>query len=321
MSVASIQTVEGKALSSHEPYTSLRTVGSNFFFEIFDHLYEGVCFIDRDQRIAYWSKGAERIVGYKESEVVGTRCSDNLCIHLDEEGLQRFKGRCPSEKAPVDGTMREGRLYLRHREGHTVQVSSRAIPIHSSDGLIEGVVLVFSDYLPKAEIMKRIEELQKLAMLDPLTEVGNRRCAETYLHTRFDEMRRYGRRFGVILFDIDHFKLINDIYGHDAGDSVLKRVAGTLSDGLRSFDVISRWGGDEFLAIVVKINQDQLSSIAHKLKTRIEQSTFPVGSRVIRVRISIGAILVHMSDTMETALKRADLYMYRNKFYHRRSLT
>jgi len=232
-----------------------------------------------------------------------------------------MEGQSPDENATVDGTLRKGRLYLRHREGHTVQVTSRFIPIHSSDGLIEGVVLVFSDYLPKAEIMMRIKELQKLAMLDPLTEVGNRRCGETYLHTRFDEMRRYGNRFGVILFDIDHFKLINDIYGHDVGDSVLKRVASTLSGGLRSFDVVSRWGGDEFLAIIVKINQDQLSSIAHKLKTRIEQSTFSVGSRVIRVTISIGAILVHMTDTMETALKRADLYMYRNKFYHRRCVT
>ena len=98
-----------------------------------------------------------------------------------------------------------------------------------------------------------IEDLQRKVFLDPLTEIANRRYVDTGLPVRFDEMTRYGWQFGVIMMDIDHFKDVNDRYGHDIGDEALKMIARTLLNSSRSSDIVGRWGGEEFIAIISNV--------------------------------------------------------------------
>ena len=103
---------------------------------------------------------------------------------------------------------------------------------------------------PAAAAIERLAELERIAYIDSLTGLPNRRYAEITLHARMDELQRYGWLFGVIFIDIDNFKSVNDRYGHQCGDEVLKTVAKTLQNSVRSFDVISRWGGEEYLAVI-----------------------------------------------------------------------
>ena len=186
-------------------------------------------------------------------------------------------------------------------------------PIPDAGGRVVGAVQVFSDNSSAVAAQGRIAELQKLALLDPLTELGNRRFVEMHLNARFDALQRYGWPFGVLFIDLDRFKALNDAYGHAVGDRVLQTVARTLAGALRSFDVVGRWGGDEFVAVIVNVTEEQLAAIAGKLRYLVEESTRPLGGGKMRVSLSIGATLARTIDTVESLMLRADAAMYQSK--------
>lgn len=286
---------------------------SNFYKKLLDNLYDGVYFVDRDRRITYWNKGAERFTGYATTEVLGTHCSDDILMHVDDKGTILCKGKCPLSETMSDGIERESEVYFHHKEGHRVPVSIRVTPVRGSGGEIVGAVEIFSDNSSRVSALQRIEELQRLAMLDPLTELANRRYIEIILGVHLEELRRYGWPFGIIFIDIDHFKKINDTYGHELGDRILKMVSKTLSNGLRSVDFIGRWGGEEFIAIVVNIKKEQLVEAAERLRLLTEQSSITTGTQTIQVTISAGAAVAEAGETMKTLLKRADRLMYKSK--------
>jgi len=152
-----------------------------------------------------------------------------------------------------------------------------------------------------------------MALLDPLTELANRRYIELNIQTKLDEMRRYGRPFGILFMDIDHFKKVNDLHGHDIGDKVLIMVSNTFIKNVRASDIVGRWGGEEFLAIIPNINEEQLLFTANKLRVLVEQSGFSLDSGIVQVTVSIGATLAQPKDTTETLLERADKLLYYSK--------
>jgi diguanylate cyclase (GGDEF)-like protein len=121
--------------------------------------------------------------------------------------------------------------------------------------------------------------------------------------------------------DIDDFKNFNDSYGHDVGDRVLQFVADTLVRNSRPFDVIGRWGGDEFVGIMRNVGRRQLTYLGNRLRTLVEASYIQTESEKLRVSISIGATLVCDSDSMDTLIKRADILLYESKKAGRNRLT
>ena len=291
----------------------MAAISPNFYKTILDNLYDGVYFVDRNRKITYWNKGAERITGFTDAEVIGTHCWDNILQHINDDGINLCETECPLAKTIKDGRAREAEVYLHHKKGHRLPVSVRIAPIRDTKRKIIGGVEVFTDLSAKLEERDKIKELQKMALFDPLTGIGNRRYLEINLSSRLSELKRYGWSFGVMFLDIDHFKKINDTYGHFAGDEVLKMVAKTVSHNLRSFDIIGRWGGDEFLALVVNIDDMNLSLIANKVRVLTENSSLTYGQDNIQVTLSIGATLGKRGDTVNTLLKRADRLLYKSK--------
>ncbi len=286
---------------------------SGFYKDLLDNMYDGVYFVDRQRKITYWNKGAERLTGYKGSNVLGKSCSDNVLVHVDDKGSCLCKGRCPLLRTINDRKVRETEVYLHHRDGYKVPVLVRTAPVYDAEGKIIGAVEVFSDNSSKISAIKKVEELQVVAYLDPLTGVGNRRYAEMNLYSRLDELRRYGWSFGALLIDVDKFKVVNDVYGHDIGDEVLRMIAKTTLGCLRSFDFLGRWGGEEFLVLVVNVDENQIYNVANKIRLLVEKSSFPIGRQRIQATVSIGATLAKPSDTVDTLVKRADQLMYLSK--------
>ena len=207
----------------------------------------------------------------------------------------------------------ENTIYLRHKEGHRVAVSTRIAPIKDAEGNIVGAIELFTDNNATVEAQRKMQDLEKMALLDPLTQLGNRRHLEMHVQSSLAEMRRYGWPFGILFIDVDGFKKINDVHGHDVGDRTLKMVAATMSNSLRSSDFLGRWGGDEFLAVVLNVGEDQLLAIGNKLRALVEHSTISIGRTFERVTVSVGATAADADDTMDTLLKRADNLMYRSK--------
>jgi len=291
-----------------------------FYKTLLDNLYDGVYFVDRDRRITYWNKGAERITGYPGSEVVGRHCSDNILVHVDREGNNLCLGMCPLGGTINDGMARSSDVYLKHKDGHRVHVRVRAAPIRDASGEIAGGVEIFTDHTPAAEALERFAELERLAFLDPLTGLANRRYTEITLASRLEELQRYGWRFGVLFIDIDHFKDVNDRCGHDTGDEVLKMVARTLQQSVRSFDVVSRWGGEEYVVVVAHVEGDELTATANRCRALVEQSRLPAAAHICAT-ISLGATLAREDDTVASLIKRADGLMYKSKAAGRNAVT
>lgn len=285
----------------------------NFFRKLLDNLYDGVYFVNRERVITYWNRGAEKISGFTSDKVMGLSCKDNILCHMDDRGHILCLEGCPLAATMEDGKERQAEVFMHHGDGHRVPVSVRAAPIYDKNGRISGAVEIFSDNTTRSADLQKIEELQQMVFLDPLTSLANRRFLDMTLQSRLEEMRRYGWVFGVLFFDVDHFKNVNDRFGHEIGDEVLKMVAKTLSSCSRVLDTVGRWGGEEFIAIIINISKDDIPGIAERYRQLIEHSGLSMEEGLLQVTVSIGATLSRPEDTVESLIKRADELMYKSK--------
>jgi diguanylate cyclase (GGDEF)-like protein/PAS domain S-box-containing protein len=284
-----------------------------FYEKALDILYEGVYVLDRERTIVSWNKAAEDLTGFTAEEVVGKSCFGSALEHMDDEGKSLCERGCPVARALTDGREREERMYLHHKDGHRVPVLVRVIPVLDESRVARGAIEAFTDVSGGSAALSRLHELREMALLDPLTGLGNRRYTGQKLGERLEEMRRYGWPFGVLFVDIDRFKNVNDEFGHDAGDRVLKMVATTLLKSLRPFDVLGRWGGEEFLALLVNVDVPQLQSVAERSRILVANSSVPVEDDDIRVTVSIGATLARPQDSPRQLVRRADRLLYQSK--------
>jgi diguanylate cyclase (GGDEF)-like protein len=208
----------------------------------------------------------------------------------------------------------EAELFFRHKDDYTVPVFLRISPIRNSRGRIVGAAEVFRDNGSRLVARQMIEDLEHQVLIDPLTKLGNRHCAEITLHARLDESKRYDWPFGILFIDLDHFKEVNDLYGHEEGDRVLKMVADTLRQSVRSVDRVCRWGGEEFIAIITNMHHERmLRDIAEKCRRRVQKKCLGRNGAGKPVTVSIGATLVRPEDTLTTLVTRGDDLMYQSK--------
>ncbi len=291
------------------------------FSAIIDNLYDGLYFVDTNRKITYWNKAAEKISGFSAAEVVGKSCADNILTHVDSEGRSLCLGLCPLAQCIKDGQPREAELYLHHKDGHRVPVSIRISVLKDDLGNIIGGVELFTDISNQKASELRVKELEKMAMLDKLTQLANRNFLEKELESRFQEHKRYQVPFGILFMDIDHFKKFNDTYGHDVGDQVLKFVAQTFTTSSRPFDLYGRWGGEEFIGIIRNITEKDLLHLGNKLRILVQNSYLPHDGDKLQVTISCGATMVGADDTIDSLVKRADTLLYESKKAGRNRLT
>jgi len=159
------------------------------------------------------------------------------------------------------------------------------------------------------------DRLQRLAALDPLTGTFNRRFGLARLHEEFERAVRANTPLGVLMLDIDHFKSVNDTYGHLVGDRLLTSVTGLARMILREGDILVRYGGEEFLAILPAASSEDVQSIAERIRRAVEESTLSEGQQTIRVTISIGCASFPSQNVEEASMlvQAADDALYRAK--------
>ena len=290
------------------------TATEPFHKRLLDTLYDGVYFVDAERTITYWNKGAERLTGFAATEAIHRRCFDNFLMHVDKAGCSLCLEECPLSRTLADGEHRETELFLRHKLGHRVPVKVRIEPIHSPDGSIVGAVEIFTDISAVKKLERLAGHLQDLAYYDSLTHVANRRHIELKVQQALQEMERFGSGFGIVLLDVDSFKEINDRFGHQTGDRMLKILCDTLTNCLRPGDVVGRWGGDEFLVVARDVTAASLEHLAERCRRRIDATFVPVVSGApIRIHVSVGATMLREGDLCDEALDRADQLMYASK--------
>lgn len=296
--------------------------GYDFYKDIIDNLYDGVYFVDRDRVITYWNKGAERITGYSAQQAIGRACRDNLLNHVTVNGVQLCNDNCPLAAVMQDGQDREAEVFVHHAAGHRVPIIVRASAMRDQDGNIIGAIESFSNNASVIESRGKLKELRKVALVDPLTGIGNRRYLEGRLSAAIREFQQNETVIGVLFMDVDHFKHFNDTHGHNIGDSVLRMVAKSIRYGVRATDTVGRWGGEEFVAILHDVaDLATLHIPAEKVCTLVQYSRLDVNGTHLSVTLSVGGTLLRPGDTPESVIERADRLMYQSKQAGRNRVT
>ena len=157
------------------------------------------------------------------------------------------------------------------------------------------------------------KQLHHLATTDPLTGVLNRRHFFELAEQEFDRSQRYNRKISIILFDIDHFKEINDTFGHVAGDQLLQTIADRFIKNLRQMDIFGRYGGDEFVILLPETDIEQARQAAERLHQAVTLEPIETSRGTIPIQISIGVASLINSDDMEKLLIQTDQALYKAK--------
>lgn len=277
-----------------------------------DSLFDGVAQIDSVGRITLWNHGAERITGLPASQLIGKFYQKQI-VHFNESG-----NLLPDDCQPIlqtlrDGTQRESLLHIKHADGFRVSVVVRTLPILEKDGKVIGAIQIFNDNKATIATFQSTRRTEETVLLDPLTGIGNRPHIETKIRYALEDFHRKNIRFGILFVDIDHFKNFNDAHGHLVGDKILRVVANTIRNNLRVTDSCGRWGGEEFLALVLGLDINGLWTVAEKLRTAILQTHVKDNQDSLNVTISIGATMARSDDTLQSLIGRADKLMYKSK--------
>lgn len=275
---------------------------------------EAIYCVDRNRVITFWNKAAEKITGFSAVDVLGSSCKDEVLCHVDGDGNHLCSTEfCPMVATLKDGIPRKATVYLHHKEGHRIPVAISISGLFDEDESVIGGIELFTDVSNNEANELRVKELEKLALIDKLTQLANRHYLDRELKSRMCKKKRSKTPFAVLLIDIDFFKRINDGYGHDIGDKILQQVAKTMQKNARPFDVYGRWGGEEFLGIIGNIPKASLQQLADRIRVLIGSTYLMVNDRKVSVTVSIGAAHSDDSDDIKNLINQADELLYRSK--------
>ncbi len=285
---------------------------AQFYLDIINQLQDGIYFVDKNREIKFWNHAAEKITGYKADMIVGKCCQTSGLNHIDREGRPLCSLGCPLFSTLTDGKQRQDQVLVRHRDGYRIPIHVNIFPIYQN-GEIVGAVEVFTKDSPTVFEDDLIKNLSNIAMHDELTSLPNRRYLESFLSYRFEEYKRFGREFAVLFADIDNFHEVNNHYGHDAGDMVLKNIASSLNRNIRRNDLVGRWGGEEFVGVYSINAPFEIEIIAERFRSLVENTDAINNGNTIHTTVSVGITTIRSEDTIQTLLERADQLMYKSK--------
>ncbi|MDP2809438.1 MAG: diguanylate cyclase [Rhodocyclaceae bacterium] len=180
--------------------------------------------------------------------------------------------------------------------------------------LVPYISVYLREAAPVLEAKRLTETLRESNLRDPMTGLHNRRFLEESVETLVAQARRRNAHMAILMLDLDYFKMVNDTYGHDAGDAVLKSLAKVLTQAVRASDYVIRYGGEEFLMLMQDVDGDQATVVAEKIRAAVEEMKVQVAGKVLQKTISIGiADFPGDSDTFWQTVKFADVALYHAK--------
>ena len=283
------------------------------YVEILQILDDGAYLVDTDRRITFWNSAAERITGFSAQEVTGSRCRDNILQHVTDNGTQLCLNGCPLFSTMADGCQNRMDVFLHHKNGHRLPVSVRAAPLKDDSARIVGAIEIFSETSEPSRLLEELEILRNEVLIDKQTSLGNRRFFEIVQASRISALQRDGGHLGILFVDIDHFKSVNDTWGHGIGYKVLRMVALTIKGAVGPNDSAVRYGGEEFVVFSPGSDYPALADIAEKIRVLVEQTWLSDSEATVKVTVSVGGTLMASTDNFQERLARADALMYECK--------
>ena len=270
--------------------------------------YDGIIMIDTSGNVSFWNEAAEQIFGYEESEVLGKNIHD--LVTPTEIRDHAKKG------VALFASSGEGEIVNNIREVEAIRKDGSRFPVELS---VSGFRLSSQWYAVGTvrDITERKateEKLRELATTDGLTHLNNRRRFMELAEQELTRSKRYPHTLAAFMMDIDHFKRVNDTYGHGVGDEVLRALSVTATNALRDADILGRLGGEEFGVLLPETDADAALEVAERLRLSVEKNAIPTGAGELNITISIGvAVMDPERDTVESLFKKADVALYNAK--------
>jgi diguanylate cyclase (GGDEF)-like protein/PAS domain S-box-containing protein len=278
------------------------------FNRILDHLFAYVALLDTKGIVQEVNKAPLDRAGYRREDVIGQYFYDAPWWNYDEKVQNQLKDAMNAAKqgktSRYDVVVKMG--------NDLVPIDFLIAPVHDESGTIVGLLPTAVDITER----KLLEvELQRQAHLDYLTGLPNRRSFMDRGAVELSRTQRYDIALSILMLDLDHFKQINDTFGHQAGDLVLKSLAMTFQEVLRNVDIIGRLGGEEFAAVLPETNIEEAAEVAERLREKISTGEIVLSEGVkIHFTVSIGiATLLDKNSNIDMLLNEADKALYRAK--------
>jgi diguanylate cyclase (GGDEF)-like protein/PAS domain S-box-containing protein len=277
----------------------------NLLATAIDQSPTAVVITDIDGRIRSVNANFQGMSGYRRSELLGKNPRIFRSAHTSGETYRELWRTIRS------GNVWVGDLENRRKDGTPYYVSTKISPIFEKSGEITGFLALQEDVTETRRLQR---ELERLATTDGLTGVYNRNHFLALLQQEFRRAERYDQPLSILVMDIDHFKAINDTYGHLAGDRVLAMFAEVASSILRDEDFLGRLGGEEFGVVLIQTSSDGATLLAERLRGVVETMVAECDGQTIRVTVSTGGTAMTRDDReIETLLRRADQALYAAK--------
>ncbi len=277
---------------------------------LFENVSIGIFIAQLDGRFVDVNPAMAQILGYNMPvEFLRAHAEDPLWPFFDDNEKDRFLGTLAEHGAATHLQLR-----MMRRDGVPIWVEVNA---HTcTDTPVQGPIMAVEGMLSDITERKRIlEELRYLATTDGLTELYNRRHFLELCERELLRARRYRSEITLLMMDADHFKIINDTYGHNVGDEALRLIASMCRSQLREVDILGRLGGEEFAALLPQTGLQAGCEVAERLRNAIAQATLPLGDgRTLRCTVSIGVCcFAAQKVTVGEMLKAADQALYAAK--------
>lgn len=275
---------------------------------IVDDLQYGVVVLDKDRRAQFVNRAFRRFWRVPDELADSRQTFVKLMYH--GRGIKAYAvsadklGEYIAKQLELIRAGDDRPLGIRLANGEVVQFRCKTLP----NG---GRLLTYGNI---SELADQAEALERLACVDGLTGLNNRRHFLTLIESEWSRFQRYGRPLALLMIDIDFFKSVNDTFGHDAGDAVLRAVSETMHKSKRSSDIAGRLGGEEFALVLPEATPDRAMAAAERYRTLIGGRPVIAKGRQISVTVSVGVSLAEAGMAgFDELLKRADVALYEAK--------
>ncbi|MFQ5587699.1 MAG: diguanylate cyclase [Nitrospiria bacterium] len=285
--------------------------------QVLDAVDTGIVVFDRDFRVSHWNHWMATRTCLGRKEVLGRSLFD----FYPRLKNRRFLRNCKSvfsfgnlaffPQDPYRYLFPMKPLGLFQSEFEWMQQSCTIGPIRSEQGEITHLFVSVRDM---TEVAAYQEKLLQLTRRDPLTGIFNRRLLKQFIEEELYRFKRYKRPFSVVMVDIDHFKEVNDQYGHLFGDEALKVIAAAMESCMRKVSRLARYGGEEFCCVLPETDANGAEALAEKLRSLIEALKFFSDQKPVKITASFGVVTVADDmDGFDAVLKMADQALYKAK--------
>jgi len=280
-------------------------INALFHQKLLDNMHDGIVFVDTTLTVLLWNRGAERLTGLMGASVEDKRWTPELIGMRDEQGVSIDDESCPVGHALATGIQTLRRLTITGRTGTPLCVDAQVMPVIGRNGLMHGATLLLHDASSQITLEQQVRLLHEKAIRDPLTKIANRAEFDRVLAQFVETHRERGLPCALIICDIDHFKRVNDNFGHQAGDEVLVAFAALLQRSGRSGDLVARYGGEEFVVVCADCDNATATNRAESIRQKLENTPHAaLGKKPITA--SFGVTEIQAGDSPETMLRRAD---------------